>query len=216
MSGFDLHGTWQLVPDPTAANGYRLWNPNAGAPKVTSPLASPINYVDIDWFMPDPTLEYKLWIRGRADGNHGANDSVFVQFSHAADAAGSALYRIGTDVRAGGEPRAVLRLWHLRLGWEDDGWGAVDRPGVTLRFPTAAPQTIRIQVREDGFSIDQIVFSARNTRRSVQGRRRTTRRFSDKRRNQDDTRRIKGAIMAAHAGSRSHRCEAWRGGVAPP
>jgi hypothetical protein len=45
-------------------------------------------------------------------------------------------------------------------GWEDDGWGAVNRNGVTLRFPEGGVQTIRIQTREDGVSIDQIVLSS--------------------------------------------------------
>jgi hypothetical protein len=45
-------------------------------------------------------------------------------------------------------------------GWEDDGWGAVNLNGVTLRFPEGGVQTIRIQTREDGVSIDQIVLSS--------------------------------------------------------
>jgi hypothetical protein len=45
-------------------------------------------------------------------------------------------------------------------GWEDDGWGAKDRNGVMLRFPQGGRQTLRIQTREDGVSIDQIVLSA--------------------------------------------------------
>ena len=45
-------------------------------------------------------------------------------------------------------------------GWEDDGWGAVDRNGVRLRFPAGGRQDILIQVREDGVSIDQVVLSA--------------------------------------------------------
>ena len=44
-------------------------------------------------------------------------------------------------------------------GWEDDGW-AVNRNGVLLHFPEGGVQTLRIQTREDGVSIDQIVLSA--------------------------------------------------------
>jgi hypothetical protein len=36
----------------------------------------------------------------------------------------------------------------------------VNRNGVTLRFPEGGVQTIRIQTREDGVSIDQIVLSS--------------------------------------------------------
>jgi len=44
-------------------------------------------------------------------------------------------------------------------GWEDDGWGAVNRNGVLLRFPDGGGQRLRIQIREDGVSVDQIVLS---------------------------------------------------------
>ena len=44
-------------------------------------------------------------------------------------------------------------------GWEDDGYGAVNKNGVLLRFDPG-PQTIVIQTREDGVSIDQVVLSA--------------------------------------------------------
>ena len=45
-------------------------------------------------------------------------------------------------------------------GWEDDGWGEPNRNGVTLRFREAGMKRLRIQVREDGVSIDQIALSA--------------------------------------------------------
>ena len=45
-------------------------------------------------------------------------------------------------------------------GWEDDGWGAVDRNGVMLRFPEGGYQDLVIQTREDGVSIDQVVLSS--------------------------------------------------------
>jgi len=41
-------------------------------------------------------------------------------------------------------------------GWEDNGWGTL---GPTVRFSTTGVQRIRIQQREDGVSIDQIVLS---------------------------------------------------------
>jgi hypothetical protein len=54
----------------------------------------------------------------------------------------------------------VRQLRRLRVGWEDDGWGAVNRNGVTLRFPGGGFQRIIVQTREDGVSIDQIVLSS--------------------------------------------------------
>ena len=35
-----------------------------------------------------------------------------------------------------------------------------DRPGILIRFPAGGQQRIRLQTREDGLSIDQIVLSA--------------------------------------------------------
>jgi hypothetical protein len=45
-------------------------------------------------------------------------------------------------------------------GWEDDGWGAVNTNGVTIRFAESGVQWVRIQTRDDGVSIDQFVLSA--------------------------------------------------------
>jgi hypothetical protein len=45
-------------------------------------------------------------------------------------------------------------------GWEDDGWGAVNTNGVLLRFPQGGAQSIVIQTREDGVSVDHVVLSS--------------------------------------------------------
>jgi len=155
----DVYGNWQFVVDSTAGGGWRLWNPNRGAAKLSSPLAAPADYVDLS-FTPDPTLEYKLWIRGKAEGNSWANDSVFVQFSDAVDAAGNPIYRIGTTSGLAVNLEECSGCGISGWGWEDDGWGAVGRNGTArLRFPNGVGR-IRIQTREDGVSIDQVVLSA--------------------------------------------------------
>ena len=46
-------------------------------------------------------------------------------------------------------------------GWQDNGYG-VGVMGANIYFATTGPQTIRIQQREDGLSIDQIVLSPTN------------------------------------------------------
>jgi hypothetical protein len=43
-------------------------------------------------------------------------------------------------------------------GWEDNGWGR-GVLGPTIVFQTSGPQRLRIQSREDGLSIDQVVLS---------------------------------------------------------
>jgi hypothetical protein len=47
-----------------------------------------------------------------------------------------------------------LRGW----GWQDNGWG-VGVLGPTIYFAESGPQTVRVQNREDGLVIDQIVLS---------------------------------------------------------
>ena len=43
-------------------------------------------------------------------------------------------------------------------GWQDNGWG-VGVLGPEVVFASSGTQRIRVQTREDGFTIDQIVLS---------------------------------------------------------
>jgi VCBS repeat protein/FG-GAP repeat protein/Big-like domain-containing protein len=156
---YTTSGPWTIVADATAAGGTRVYNVNANQPKVAAPLANPATYADIP-FVADPTQTYKLWIRLKADGDSFANDSVWVQFSGATDAAGNPVYRQGTTSGLAVNLEECSGCGIAGWGWEDDGWGAVNKNGVTLRFPEGGLQHIRIQTREDGVSIDQIVLSS--------------------------------------------------------
>jgi hypothetical protein len=152
-------GEWSIVNDASAAAGRRVHVPNLGAPKVNAPAASPGSYVDL-CFPVDAMRTYKLWLRLNADGNNWANDSVWVQFSGATDLAGNPAYRIGTTSGLAVNLEECLNCGESGWGWEDDGWGAVNRNGVMLRFPAGGWQQLRIQTREDGVSIDQVVLSS--------------------------------------------------------
>jgi hypothetical protein len=72
---------------------------------------------------------------------------------------GAAQWRIGTtsgaDVNLEDCSGCGLSGW----GWQDNGWG-VGVMGPLVYFATTGPQTIRVQQREDGVSIDQIVLSS--------------------------------------------------------
>jgi hypothetical protein len=164
-----LYGAWQIVDDPTAAGyGQRVWHPNAGAPKLQTPLDSPKDYFEMG-FIADPTQEYKLWVRLKAENDSWANDSVFVQFTGAKDASGNPLYQIGTTSALAVNLEECSGCGVSGWGWEDDGWGAVNVSGVTLRFPDGGPQTIRIQTREDGVSVDTVVLSSEKYRTTRPG-----------------------------------------------
>jgi hypothetical protein len=151
-----MQGNWSMVPDTTAAGGTALKNANRGAAKITAPLASPASYVDVE-FDAGAGLAYHVWIRMRADGNSWANDSIYMRVSGATDAAGAPLYRTGTGTGAAivlqDSNDAAISGW----GWNDAGWASLATP---VYFERDGRQTLRIQQREDGVIIDQIVISA--------------------------------------------------------
>lgn len=150
---------WKNVTDASAASGWRLFSPNANAPKSAAPAADPPSYVDI-YFAADPTQTYKLWVRLKAENNNWANDSVWLQFTGATDTSGRPVFRTGTTSGMAVNLEECSGCGLSGWGWEDDGWGARNVNGGLLRFPGGGDQYIRIQVREDGVSIDQIVLSA--------------------------------------------------------
>jgi endo-1,3-1,4-beta-glycanase ExoK len=148
-------GTWTVVADSTAAGGHAMANPDIGALTVTAPLAQPLNYFQLT-FPAYAGMAYHLWIRGKAAENSTSNDSVFVQFSDSVTSSGSAINRIGTTsgMTVILQPCTTSRVrgW----GWTDNGWCSV---GANVYFQNTGIHSIRIQVRQEGLSIDQIVLS---------------------------------------------------------
>jgi hypothetical protein len=157
-NGF-YNGTFSEVDDATAAGGQRGYDENLGRPKVTTPSTNPPNRITLS-FVADPSQTYKLWVRLKAAGNHWSNDSIWVQFSGSTDAQGNPMYRYGTTSGLEVNLEECAGCGVSGWGWEDDGWGAVNKNGVTLRFPQGGGQWLVIQTREDGVSIDQVVLSS--------------------------------------------------------
>ena len=164
----EFDGTWSAVPDATAASGVRAHVANLGAPKVTLPLPYPNDAVLVT-FVADPTQVYKLWLRLKADNNSWSNDSIWIQFSDAADLGGAPQYQIGSTSGLAINLEECLNCGVSGWGWADDGWGAVNKNGVLLRFPGGGQQTLWIQTREDGVSVDQVVLSAQKYRTTSPG-----------------------------------------------
>ena len=150
-------GAWRVTLDQTAAGGSRIEHPDAGAAKLAAALANPVNYFELT-FPAETGRPYHLWIRGRAAANSWANDSVFVQFDGSTDAAGAAVYRIGTTNAAIVTLEDCLNCGVSGWGWQDNGYGAAVM-GPDIYFAVAGTQRLRVQTREDGFSIDQLVLS---------------------------------------------------------
>ena len=157
LSASAVHGDFSLVADSTAAGGVALRNPDRGAAKLTIAKAAPATFVDVT-FTADANTDYQVWLRMKAYGDSPSNDSVFVQFSGAVDTAGGAASRIGSTEAAivvlQDTTGAPLAGW----GWNDNGWGGL---GTPVRFAASGAQTLRIQPREDGVTIDQVVISPR-------------------------------------------------------
>jgi len=155
-AGAAVKGAWSLVADATAASGHLVANPDAGASKVAAPLASPQNYFEMT-FTAEAGVGYHLWMRGKAAGNLWSNDSVYVQFSGSVDASGVPINRIGSTAGAAVSIEEGTSAGLSEWGWADDSYGGLAAP---MYFASTGTQTIRVQVREDGLSLDQIVLSA--------------------------------------------------------
>ena len=95
-------------------------------------------------------------MRGRAQNDAYTNDSVYVQFDKSVDDAVAAVTRIGTTTATTVSIEECTSCGLSGWGWSDNGYGGL---GPLIYFGTSGPQTMRIQGREDGISIDQIVLS---------------------------------------------------------
>jgi hypothetical protein len=164
-SAVTIAGGWKLLADGTAAGGTAVGHPDAGA-KANKPLAAPVNYVEFR-FDAEAGRPYRLWLRCRADRDSSRNDSVFVQFSDSVDGVGNPVMRMGTNdattVNLEDAAGAGLSGW----GWQDNGYPSM--LGPLIQFATTGTHTIRIQTREDGLRIDQIVLSPQKYLTSAPG-----------------------------------------------
>ena len=151
-----LKGHWSQAADATAAGGKMTTTPDSGWSSGEGALASPANYIEFT-FNAAANTPYRFWVRLRARNNSGANDSVFAQFSDSVTSTGSAVYRIAT-------PSALLVNLQPCGGCVFSGWGWLDgaywlTQASTIRFSTSGAHTLRIQTREDGVQLDQVVLS---------------------------------------------------------
>jgi hypothetical protein len=151
---FTRHGGWSLQSDTTAAAGVVMLTPDNGVANTEAPLASPTDYVEAT-FQPVPNVPYTIWLRIRATADSKYNDSVWVQFSDA-QSAGGAIYPIGTTSGLMVNLEPCSGCGTSGWGWQNTAYWLSQ--ATTLTFPSGT-QTIRIQIREDGAAIDQVVLS---------------------------------------------------------
>jgi hypothetical protein len=150
-------GNYSVVADSTAAGGSRIHNPDAGASKLSNALASPASYFEMT-FSAQAGTAYRLWVRGKAENDDPFNDSVFVQFSDSVTSGGVSTGRIGTTSSEVINLEDCSGCGLSEWGWQDNGWG-IGAMGPLVYFQSSGTHTLRIQPREDGLSIDQVVLS---------------------------------------------------------
>ncbi|HEX3106029.1 MAG TPA: endonuclease/exonuclease/phosphatase family protein [Terriglobales bacterium] len=147
-------GSWVIVSDSTAAGGSAMTTP-VSATKIAAPLASPANYFQMT-FPANSGQAYHLWVRGKAANNSYTHDSAYVQFSDSVTSTGAAIDRMGTASAAAVVLQGCTGNPEQGWGWEDNGWCG---NGANIYFKSTGTHTIRVQLRESGFEIDQIVLS---------------------------------------------------------
>ncbi len=151
-------GGWAVASESGATGGGVIRHRDAGGSKIRSALASPAHYFELT-FQAAAGTPYRLWIRGRAQSDHWGNDSVFVQFDRSVTSSGSSTYRIGTTSAAEVNLEECNGCGLSGWAWQDNGYGR-NVLGPTVRFASSGTQRIRVQTREDGLSIDQILLSS--------------------------------------------------------
>lgn len=156
IDAINFHGNWIRVSDSSAGGGQVLTSADAGLSNLTAPLSAAIDYADFS-FPAAAGQSYRLWIRMRAKANSKWNDSIWAQFSDAVDAQGAPALRIGS-------PNGLMFNLENCSGCGTSGWGWpagaywLTQP-LVVRFATTGSHTLRVQIREDGVELDQIVLS---------------------------------------------------------
>jgi hypothetical protein len=151
-------GLFRMDLDTGAAGGSSEHHPDLGAAKVVNPLQAPANYFEMT-FNADAGRAYRLWIRAKAERNYWGNDSLYVQFSGSVTSTGTPAYRIGTASATSFVLEECSGCALSGWGWNDNGYGT-GVLGALIYFEQSGPQTLRVQGREDGIYIDQVVLSA--------------------------------------------------------
>jgi hypothetical protein len=148
-------GQWRRVADSTAASGYKVQTTDRGVPAPPVPAAAPASYVEAAFDAP-AGVDFHVWVRLRASGTSRWNDSAWLQFSESVSPAGEPLYRIGTAdallVNLENCDACGVSGW----GWQDKAWYATRSD---VQFVAGGRHTLRLQLREDGTQVDQVVLT---------------------------------------------------------
>ena len=150
-----VSGNWAVKSDTTAAGGARLQSTNAGAARVAPALAAPANYFELT-FSAEAGRPYHLWLRSRAESNNWAT----TQCTSSSTAASARAEQRSSASAPPAAPRSISKSAAARpVGLGLAGQRLRGRRVGSALFREHGPQRLRIQTREDGLGIDQIVLS---------------------------------------------------------
>lgn len=151
-----IRGNWYAINDVAAAGGQYMTSTDNGWSTTSTPLAQPNDYFEVSFTAPAKT-PYHVWFRLRAPGDSKSSDSIWVQYSDAQTLSGAAVYSISTTAGLLVGLEACSGCGRSGWGWQDGAYW-LSQP-ATIQFATTGSHTLRVQIREDGTEIDQIVLS---------------------------------------------------------
>ena len=149
-------GNWVRGNYATGAGGLAMQSNDAGWSNANEALPAPADFFEAR-FTPVANKPYRVWMRLRANADSKFNDSIWLQFSGAVDADGAPLWRIGTLSGMLVNLESCANCGVSGWGWQTGAWW-VPQDSI-VRFPAASLQMLRVQTREDGVRIDQIILS---------------------------------------------------------
>jgi endonuclease/exonuclease/phosphatase family metal-dependent hydrolase len=151
-----MQGNWTRTQSSSANPTGTMSSADVGWSAVSAPVVAPAHYFEIAFQAPADTV-YHVWLRLRGAGDSKWNESVWVQFSDALLPTGSPIYGVGSSsallVNLEGCNECGVSDW----GWRDSSYWL--KQSALIKFASSGLHTIRVQTREDGVSIDQIVLS---------------------------------------------------------
>jgi len=152
----DFHGAWRKVKDPTAVDGMAVADlPDIGRWEWVA-RDEPVHFFDIE-FEARAATPYRVWLRMKANRNDRESDATFVQFSDSVNRRGEPVFRINStsSLQVVLTPAPASRIF--QWGWQD-GWYMNPFRGI-IYFETTGKHILRVQRKEDGVILDQIVLS---------------------------------------------------------
>ena len=152
-----ISGAWSRVSDSSSAGGQMMTSATTASSHTSAALATPMDYFE-SAFTAAAGTPYHVWVRLHAAGDSKWSDSLWLQFSDAALPTGAAVYRSGST------NGLLVNLATDGTGSSDRGWGWQDgaywlTQSSTLQFASSGTHTLRVQIREAGVQVDQIVLS---------------------------------------------------------